>query len=36
MKKRRTRNDGAINAHIKCHGGEPFTLRRDEAYIGFD
>ena len=24
----------AINAHIKCHGGEPFTLRRDEAYIG--
>ncbi len=24
----------AINAHIKCHGGKPFTLRRDEAYIG--
>ncbi len=24
----------AINAHIKCHGGEDFTLRRDEAYIG--
>ena len=24
----------AINAHIKCHGGEPFTLRRNEAYIG--
>ena len=24
----------AINAHIKGHGGEPFTLRRDEAYIG--
>jgi tRNA uridine 5-carboxymethylaminomethyl modification enzyme len=24
----------AINAHIKCHGGAPFTLRRDEAYIG--
>ena len=24
----------AINAHIKCHGGSPFTLRRDEAYIG--
>ena len=24
----------AINAHIKCHGGEPFTLRRDESYIG--
>ena len=24
----------AINAHIKCHGGEPFVLRRDEAYIG--
>ncbi len=24
----------AINAHIKCHGGTPFTLRRDEAYIG--
>ncbi|HIX85981.1 MAG TPA: tRNA uridine-5-carboxymethylaminomethyl(34) synthesis enzyme MnmG [Candidatus Parabacteroides intestinigallinarum] len=23
-----------INAHINCHGGEPFTLRRDEAYIG--
>jgi tRNA uridine 5-carboxymethylaminomethyl modification enzyme len=23
-----------INAHIKCHGGEEFTLRRDEAYIG--
>ena len=24
----------AINAHIDCHGGEPFVLRRDEAYIG--
>ena len=24
----------AINAHIKCNGGEPFVLRRDEAYIG--
>lgn len=24
----------AINAHIKCHGGDPFILRRDEAYIG--
>ena len=23
-----------INAHINCHGGNPFTLRRDEAYIG--
>ena len=23
-----------INAHINCHGGEPFTLTRDEAYIG--
>lgn len=23
-----------INAHINCHGGEPFTLGRDEAYIG--
>lgn len=23
-----------INAHIKCHGGDPFVLRRDEAYIG--
>jgi tRNA uridine 5-carboxymethylaminomethyl modification enzyme len=23
-----------INAHIKCHGGNPFTLGRDEAYIG--
>ena len=23
-----------INAHINCHGGEPFTLRRDEAYGG--
>ncbi|MDD7448820.1 MAG: tRNA uridine-5-carboxymethylaminomethyl(34) synthesis enzyme MnmG [Prevotellaceae bacterium] len=23
-----------INAHINCHGGEPFVLRRDEAYIG--
>ena len=23
-----------INAHINCHGGEPFTLARDEAYIG--
>ena len=23
-----------INAHINCHGGTPFTLGRDEAYIG--
>lgn len=23
-----------INAHTNCHGGNPFTLRRDEAYIG--
>ncbi|WP_290396545.1 FAD-dependent oxidoreductase, partial [uncultured Bacteroides sp.] len=23
-----------INAHINCHGGEPFVLARDEAYIG--
>jgi tRNA uridine 5-carboxymethylaminomethyl modification enzyme len=23
-----------INAHINCVGGEPFTLGRDEAYIG--
>ncbi|MDR0506623.1 MAG: tRNA uridine-5-carboxymethylaminomethyl(34) synthesis enzyme MnmG [Dysgonamonadaceae bacterium] len=23
-----------INAHIKVHGGAPFTLRRNEAYIG--
>ena len=23
-----------INAHINCHGGESFTLGRDEAYIG--
>lgn len=23
-----------INAHINCNGGEPFTLGRDEAYIG--
>ncbi|MCD7901185.1 MAG: tRNA uridine-5-carboxymethylaminomethyl(34) synthesis enzyme MnmG [Bacteroides sp.] len=23
-----------INAHINCQGGEPFTLARDEAYIG--
>lgn len=23
-----------INAHINCHGGTPFVLRRDEAYIG--
>lgn len=23
-----------INAHINCHGGEPFVLKRDEAYIG--
>jgi tRNA uridine 5-carboxymethylaminomethyl modification enzyme len=23
-----------VNAHIKCHGGAPFTLTRDEAYIG--
>ena len=24
-----------INAHIGCHGGDPFILGRDEAYIGF-
>ena len=23
-----------INAHINCHGGNAFTLKRDEAYIG--
>ncbi|NLI36760.1 MAG: tRNA uridine-5-carboxymethylaminomethyl(34) synthesis enzyme MnmG [Bacteroidales bacterium] len=23
-----------INAHINCHGGNPFILGRDEAYIG--
>ena len=23
-----------INAHINCHGGEPFVLGRNEAYIG--
>lgn len=23
-----------INAHINCHGGNPFTLGRNEAYIG--
>lgn len=23
-----------INAHIRCHGGNDFTLNRDEAYIG--
>ena len=23
-----------INAHISCHGGQTFTLARDEAYIG--
>ncbi|MDY5814619.1 MAG: tRNA uridine-5-carboxymethylaminomethyl(34) synthesis enzyme MnmG [Bacteroides sp.] len=23
-----------INAHINCHGGDSFTLGRDEAYIG--
>ena len=23
-----------INAHIACHGGSPFILARDEAYIG--
>ncbi len=23
-----------INAHINCHGGNEFILRRDEAYIG--
>ena len=23
-----------INAHINCHGGSPFVLGRDEAYIG--
>ena len=23
-----------INAHLNCHGGNPFILKRDEAYIG--
>ena len=23
-----------INAHIACHGGSPFTMSRDESYIG--
>jgi tRNA uridine 5-carboxymethylaminomethyl modification enzyme len=23
-----------INAHIRCHGGNPFVLSREEAYIG--
>lgn len=23
-----------INAHINCHGGQPFIIGRDEAYIG--
>lgn len=23
-----------MNAHINCHGGTPFVLKRDEAYIG--
>ena len=23
-----------INAHINCHGGQPFILGRDESYIG--
>ena len=23
-----------INAHLKCHGGSPFILSRDESYIG--
>jgi len=23
-----------INAHINCHGGKSFTLKRDESYIG--
>lgn len=23
-----------INAHINCHGGKPFTLSRNESYIG--
>lgn len=23
-----------VNAHINCHGGSPFVLGRDEAYIG--
>lgn len=23
-----------INAHISCHGGDPFVLNRNEAYIG--
>ncbi|MDR1407354.1 MAG: tRNA uridine-5-carboxymethylaminomethyl(34) synthesis enzyme MnmG [Tannerella sp.] len=23
-----------INAHVNCHGGAPFVLNRDEAYIG--
>ena len=23
-----------INAHVQCHGGESFTISRDESYIG--
>lgn len=23
-----------VNAHLRCHGSEPFVLGRDEAYIG--
>lgn len=23
-----------VNAHLRCHGSEPFILARDEAYIG--
>ena len=25
---------GGINAHQYCHGAQPLTLGRDEAYIG--
>ena len=28
------RSDVIMIANINCHGGEPFTLARDEAYIG--
>ena len=31
---RRSRHHSRLNAHINCHGGEPFVLERDEAYIG--
>ena len=34
MKKQEAGLIAGINAHINCHGGEPFTLARDEAYIG--